>query len=90
MSSSDQDSRKPGASDGSSPGMLKKSLLEHFWDEVEEAHGDNLQTVNPFTEERSLRVLEVEAVDVTALSRIPRCNIDPASQISSYSIGSKS
>ena len=29
----------------------EKSFLEQFWDEVEDAHGDHLRTVNPFREE---------------------------------------
>ena len=30
----------------------RKSLLEQFWDEVEEAHNDDLYPVNPFAIER--------------------------------------
>ena len=32
-----------------------KSFLEQFWDEVEQAHGDQPGAVNPFTRERRSR-----------------------------------
>lgn len=62
---SDQAAIEAASTAASSFSMVTKSLLEHFWDEVENAHGDGLNVVNPFTQERALRVLEVEAVDVT-------------------------
>jgi hypothetical protein len=39
---------------------LRKSFLEQFWDEVEEAHGDHANAVNPFTEERRSKTLKVK------------------------------
>jgi hypothetical protein len=30
----------------------EKSFLERFWDEVEKAHGDRSDAVNPFTKEK--------------------------------------
>lgn len=35
----------------------QKSLLEHFWDEVEAAHGDGLYPSNPFAPSKPQRVL---------------------------------
>jgi hypothetical protein len=37
-----------------------KSFLEEFWDEVERAHGDDSQAVNPFTQARASKVRDVE------------------------------
>lgn len=37
------------AATGSCSVLVKKSFLEQFWDEVEKAHGDAPQAVNPFT-----------------------------------------
>jgi hypothetical protein len=48
---------QPGGSCCQTPG---ESFLERFWDEVEEAHGDHLNTVNPFTEERRSKALKVK------------------------------
>ena len=39
---------------------LRKSFLEQFWDEVEQAHGDHLEAVNPFTEERRSKTPKVK------------------------------
>ncbi len=39
---------------------VRKSFLEQFWDAVEEAHGDHLEAVNPFTEERRLKTPKVK------------------------------
>jgi hypothetical protein len=53
--SSEQASREAEKSGDSYSRMLRKSFLEQFWDEVEQAHGDQPGAVNPFTEERRLR-----------------------------------
>jgi len=34
-----------------SSGPSEKSFLERFWDEVEKAHGDHTEAVNPFTKD---------------------------------------
>jgi hypothetical protein len=39
--------------------LLRKSFLEQFWDEVENAHGDRPGTLNPFTEERRSKARRV-------------------------------
>ena len=41
-----------------------KNFLEQFWDEVEEAHGDHLHTVNPFREEKEAK-LRIKAAGET-------------------------
>jgi hypothetical protein len=58
--SSEQASREieqPAASCCQTP---RKSFLEQFWDEVEEAHGDHLNAANPFTAERRSNALRVK------------------------------
>jgi hypothetical protein len=39
--------------------LLRKSFLEQFWDEVENAYGNHPGTLNPFTEERRSKAREV-------------------------------
>ena len=78
--SSDQAAREAGQSNDSSHPVSGKSFLEQFWDEVEDAHGDNLQAVNPFTEERKSRQPGVKAVDADEQGgylpwRIPSINL---------------
>ena len=53
--SSEQASRDAGTSSDSSGPVRRKSFLEQFWNEVEEAHGDHSGAVNPFTEESRAR-----------------------------------
>jgi hypothetical protein len=50
--SSEQAGREVEQTGVSSSRTLRKSFLEQFWDEVEQAHGDHPEAVNPFTEER--------------------------------------
>ena len=49
---SEQAAREAERRDDSCGPLLRKSFLEQFWDEVEEAHGDHRGAINPFTEER--------------------------------------
>ena len=49
---SDQAARQAKASPDSCSPFIQKSFLEQFWDEVENAHGDNPRAVNPFTQQR--------------------------------------
>lgn len=53
--SSEQASGEVEPSGDSRCGTARKSFLEQFWDEVEQAHGDQLDAVNPFTEARRLK-----------------------------------
>ena len=53
--SSEQATREVEKASVSMSRMLRKSFLEEFWDEVEQAHGDQQGAVNPFTEERRLK-----------------------------------
>jgi hypothetical protein len=57
--SSEQATRETTPSGASVSPLLKKSFLEQFWDEVEKAHGDHPNAVNPFTEERRSKAREV-------------------------------
>ncbi len=57
---SEQASREVGKSGDSCSLTLKKSFLEQFWDEVEQAHGDHPDAVNPFTQERRLKTPKVK------------------------------
>jgi hypothetical protein len=50
-------------SGGNSHRTLRKSFLEQFWDEVEKAHGDHPDALNPFREERRAGAGKVKAVD---------------------------
>ncbi|MDT4896944.1 MAG: hypothetical protein QOH25_2021 [Acidobacteriota bacterium] len=61
--SSDQAARGVEQSNDSRRPVTGKSFLEQFWDEVENAHGDHRDAVNPFTQERKSREPEVKAVD---------------------------
>ena len=78
--SSDQTAREDEQpTDGRSPAQ-RKSFLEQFWDEVEEAHGDHLHKVNPFREERrsKLRIkAETEEQDGYLTWRINQSNMLP-------------
>jgi hypothetical protein len=47
-----------GVSSGAAP---RNKFLEEFWDEVEKAHADNAQAVNPFREERHSRASRLKA-----------------------------
>ena len=58
--SSDEASREIEQSVDSCCRTDRKSFIEQFWDEVEEAHGDHLHEVNPFTEERRPQALKVK------------------------------
>ena len=49
---SDQAERAAKTSTDSCSLLVKKSFLEQFWDEVEKAHNDAPQAVNPFTQHR--------------------------------------
>ena len=42
-----------------SHGARRKSLLEQFWDEVEQAHGDDLYVANPFADESPQAVIHI-------------------------------
>ncbi len=57
--SSEQASGEVGKSGDSSSRTIRKSFLEQFWDEVEQAHGDHPGAVNPFTEEGRLKTPKV-------------------------------
>jgi hypothetical protein len=46
--------------------MQRKSFLEQFWDEVEDAHGDYPRRINPFAEERKARQPELKSLDGTS------------------------
>ncbi len=63
--SQDQGSRETMQSGDSHPQTLRKSFLEQFWDEVEQAHGDQPHAINPFAEERRLKARGVKAVTET-------------------------
>jgi hypothetical protein len=58
---SDDASSEIEASGGSRGPAPRNNFLEEFWDEVEKAHADNTQAVNPFREERHSRAREVKA-----------------------------
>ena len=58
--SSEQASREVEQSGDSSSRTFRKSFLEQFWDEVEQAHGDQLDAVNPFTEEKRWKTPKVK------------------------------
>lgn len=58
--SSEQASREVGKSGDSSSLTLRKSFLEQFWDEVEQAHGDHPGAINPFTEENRRKTPKVK------------------------------
>jgi hypothetical protein len=58
--SSEQASGKVEPSSSMNRRTVKKSFLEQFWDVVEEAHGDHLDAVNPFTEERRLKTPKIK------------------------------
>ena len=49
---SDQATRETKASREACSPLIKKSFLEHFWDEVEKAHNDSPHAANPFTQQR--------------------------------------
>ena len=38
-------------------GPRRKSLLEQFWEEVEQAHGDQVYQDNPFADERQQTII---------------------------------
>lgn len=59
--SSEQASGEVGKSGGLCSRTSRKSFLEQFWDEVEQAHGDHPGAVNPFTEERRLKTPKVKS-----------------------------
>ena len=63
--SSEQASRAAKPSGESVSPLLRKSFLEQFWDEVENAHGDHPSAINPFTEERRSKAREVGGVSST-------------------------
>ena len=63
--SSDEASRKIEQSGDSCCRAPGKSFIEQFWDEVEEAHGDHLHEVNPFTEEMRPQALKVRDASET-------------------------
>jgi hypothetical protein len=58
--SQDQESREIAQSNDSYPRTLRKSFLEQFWDEVEQAHGDCPHAINPFTEERRAKAVGIK------------------------------
>jgi hypothetical protein len=58
--SSEQSSKEAVQSVDSHDRTNGKSFLEQFWDVVEQAHGDHLEAVNPFTEESRLRTPKVK------------------------------
>jgi hypothetical protein len=60
--SSEQASREVEQSNDSCSRTLRKSFIEQFWDEVEQAHGDRTHAVNPFTEERRAKALRVKSM----------------------------
>ncbi|HEX8920080.1 MAG TPA: hypothetical protein VF766_01300 [Pyrinomonadaceae bacterium] len=62
---SEQASRETKPSDTSVSPLLRKSFLEQFWDEVENAHGDRPSAVNPFTQERRSKAREVGGASST-------------------------
>jgi hypothetical protein len=62
---SDDASREIEASGGSSGPAPRNNFLEEFWDEVEKAHADNTQAVNPFREERHSRAREFKVAPET-------------------------
>ena len=41
----------------------RKSFLEQFWDEVEQAHGDCPHAINPFVEERRAKAAGIKTDD---------------------------
>lgn len=61
--SSDQSASEGGASPVSSSSLSKKSFLEQFWDEVQKAHNDDPQALNPFTQQRRAQSQEVAEAD---------------------------
>ncbi len=58
--SQDQGSRETVQSGDSHPQTLRKSFLEQFWDEVEQAHGDQPHAINPFAEERRAKAAGIK------------------------------
>jgi hypothetical protein len=56
---SEQAAREAQASPEACSPLLRKSFLEQFWEEVEKAHNDDSQAVNPFTAERRAKGREV-------------------------------
>jgi hypothetical protein len=58
--SAEQAARGSEASHEASGPAARKSFLEQFWDEVEEAHGDDQNMTNPFKNEGGARGLGIE------------------------------
>lgn len=61
--SSEQAAREVELSNNTNRGTVRKSFLEQFWDEVEQAHGDHPEAVNPFSAERRLKTPKVKKTD---------------------------